>query len=50
MNAYDLKRMMDLPQPERLRTFERWLKHQGLTRKEIAVAIAHMRKQTQNDK
>ena len=50
MTPYDLKRMMDLPQPERLRTFERWLKHIGLTRSQIAASIAHFKKEFQNDK
>ena len=49
MSPLDLKRMLDLPQPERIRTFERWLKHIGLTRSQIAASIAHMKKEFADD-
>lgn len=50
MNAIELKKMMDLPQPERIRTFERWLKHIGLTRSQIAQAIHAIKEEVKNDK
>lgn len=48
MNIF-LAKVRDLPPAERIRSFERYLKHLGMTRSQIATAIAHIKKGNSNE-